>query len=198
MAVVSAEDLSISCLGAGAQHKPGVYLARSAVPAEDSHSNAAGVAALSPTAGASSSNTSSRSPAAAVRKAAAAASGKLSSPKGPAVTPLMYSGKPANLQGNAAVNATSAMNFQQQFEELQRQQEEAADAAVRAIMQGSGAMQSSAYELQDSSERAAAVTEASQGLGSSVKSHVYDVYGQPRVVQPPLPASHLKVSSVCV
>jgi hypothetical protein len=118
----------------------------------------------------------------------------------------MYSGKPATLHGAAAANAATAYN-PQQLQQLQRLQEEAADAAVRQIMMGGSAAVNAAGSstttgvgyidsyvaeghLQEGGE---AVMRSSGGLGGSLKSHAYDVYGQPRAAQVPLPASHLKV-----
>lgn len=193
-------------VAAGTQHKPGVYLAGSTTLADaagDAQGYAAAMAALSPRAaaaaaaaasrGGSSKSPGSRSSAAGsgatAGAVAAGGSSKLGSPLSTGVTPLMYSGKPATLHGAAAANAATAYS-PQQLQQLQRLQEEAADAAVRQIIMGSSCSSSQCEGLLEGGE---AVMRSSGGLGSSLRSHAYDVYGQPRAAQVSLPASHLKV-----
>jgi hypothetical protein len=107
----------------------------------------------------------------------------------------MYSGKPATLHGAAAANAAAAYS-PQQLQQLQRLQEEAADAAVQQIMMGSSSssshLEGEGLQQQEEGTEVQGMR-SSGGFGSSLKSHAFDVYGQPRVAQVPLPPSHLKV-----
>eukprot|EP00878_Enallax_costatus_P037395 GHUV01042235.1.p1 GENE.GHUV01042235.1~~GHUV01042235.1.p1 ORF type:complete len:333 (+),score=96.16 GHUV01042235.1:533-1531(+) len=118
----------------------------------------------------------------------------------PHAAPLMYAGKPAALGGPvgpnvmdaiASATAAAAAHLRQQQKDLA---EEQADAAVRAIMESTGTGVSSGGGLGSRTRgvlgNSPGMSSGSPGLGVSMKSHVFDVYGQPRTEQPPLPAVH--------
>lgn len=180
------------------QQKPGVYLSSSTkLATEDTLGYTAGSAAL---------GSPLSSPAAGSLQSTAKSPHSHRGPGSPSTVkvgvhhaaPLMHAGKPASLAGPAgpavmdaiaAATAAAAAHLQQQQQCVAENQ---ADAAVMAIMDTAGS--GVGRELQT----AGRLGSSSPGLGLSVKSHAYDVYGQPRVIQPSLPAAHLKVGSSVV
>lgn len=172
------------CLGSGVQHKPGVYLSASRSPAAVHDSND------------SSNNSKSWMPAAngasalAATAAAAASSGQDNSrPLGQAhlhnatsthqrtaspvqAAPLMHAGKPASLGVRKAAAVGSAAQL---IEDQRRTAHHNLHSNAPVTATGASAA-------------------AQGGLSTSGRSQAFDVYGQPRVVKPQLPAAYSKVS----
>jgi hypothetical protein len=190
------------CLGSGVQHKPGVYLSGSRTPAavhdsNDSSSNnskswmpaANGASALAATAAAAASSGQDNSrPLGQAHLHATSANKRTASPVQAA--PLMHAGKPASLGVRKAAAVGSAA---QPIEDQRHTVHHNLHSNASSTATGAEAAALTGVAASGSGSRAASA--AAQGrLSTSGRSQAFDVYGQPRVVKPQLPAAYSKVS----